>query len=278
MVKNNKFLVEQLVLEVTRKCNMTCKHCLRGPAENVDMTKEIVDKTFANIESVSSLVFTGGEPFMNVDIIEYALEVVKTKEIPVFELFLVTNAKVVKDRYIKVLNDWMLYVAICNCGDRILTTKSYLPDTEDMFSYGGVAISRDKFHDPIPMENYIRYRMLSYYSDIKEHKGDEFKNIRNEGNAKINGIGTYNPERNIVCVDYSILDNLNGVIISDLRVEGNLYINVKGDVLGDCDVSYVNQKSISIGNILEMPLINLLEKVAITQENLDYDECIKKVI
>ena len=36
--------VYSLILEVTRRCNMCCAHCLRGEAENIDMQKETIDK------------------------------------------------------------------------------------------------------------------------------------------------------------------------------------------------------------------------------------------
>ncbi len=35
--------VYSLILEVTRRCNMCCAHCLRGDAEDIDMEKETVD-------------------------------------------------------------------------------------------------------------------------------------------------------------------------------------------------------------------------------------------
>ena len=30
--------VESLVIEVTRRCNMRCEHCLRGDAQNLDIS------------------------------------------------------------------------------------------------------------------------------------------------------------------------------------------------------------------------------------------------
>lgn len=38
-----KINVHTLIVEVTRRCNMTCKHCLRGDAQSLDMQKETVD-------------------------------------------------------------------------------------------------------------------------------------------------------------------------------------------------------------------------------------------
>lgn len=34
-----------LVIEVTRKCNLSCDHCLRGCSQNMDMKKEYIEDT-----------------------------------------------------------------------------------------------------------------------------------------------------------------------------------------------------------------------------------------
>ena len=70
-----------LCLEITRRCNMACAHCLRGDAQNVDMSHEIIDRALENVLSIGSLTFTGGEPSLNVDAMRYTLEKrVKKKE------------------------------------------------------------------------------------------------------------------------------------------------------------------------------------------------------
>lgn len=58
----------------------------------------------------------------------------------------------------------------------------------EIINYGGVCVSRDEYHEPIPILNYLKYRSLSYYLEDKEHP-DNMRLI-NEGLAKENGIGT----------------------------------------------------------------------------------------
>ena len=65
--------VDQLTLEVTRRCNMNCAHCLRGDAQCLDMSKEVVDKVLQDIDYISFLFFTGGEPSLNIPIMDYFL-------------------------------------------------------------------------------------------------------------------------------------------------------------------------------------------------------------
>lgn len=56
----NKLYIGALVLEVTRRCNMHCEHCLRGDTQNLDMQKEIVDKLLEQTESIFCVTFSGG--------------------------------------------------------------------------------------------------------------------------------------------------------------------------------------------------------------------------
>lgn len=37
-----KIEYDSLVLEVTRRCNMNCAHCIRGETENIDMQHEVL--------------------------------------------------------------------------------------------------------------------------------------------------------------------------------------------------------------------------------------------
>jgi MoaA/NifB/PqqE/SkfB family radical SAM enzyme len=43
--------VDSVVIEITRRCNMCCAHCLRGDAEAVDIQEKYIDAfldSFAN--------------------------------------------------------------------------------------------------------------------------------------------------------------------------------------------------------------------------------------
>lgn len=35
-----------LMLEVTRKCNLKCKHCMRGAAQHLNMSAEVLEVVF----------------------------------------------------------------------------------------------------------------------------------------------------------------------------------------------------------------------------------------
>lgn len=248
--------VDDLVLEVTRKCNMQCAHCLRGKCQNLDMTKDIVDKTFENINSIRCLTFSGGEPFLNLEIIKYTLEVVKEKNISIDSFYIVTNGKQFKDENIEVLNQWYEYIISqqFDLSDELYPTDKII--LNEIMNYGGVCVSRDEYHEPIPILNYLKYRSLSYYLEDKEHPGN--MNLINEGLAKENGIGTIEQGY----LDLSVEEEPN----NDLSIYDILYINAKGDVLGDCDASYESQDSLSVGNLKENSLFSILSELLEKEE------------
>ena len=55
-----KIVFNQLTVEITRKCNMACAHCLRGDAENVDLTNMDIDGVLDQAEAIGRLIITGG--------------------------------------------------------------------------------------------------------------------------------------------------------------------------------------------------------------------------
>lgn len=63
-----------LEIEVTKRCNLNCKHCYVGRNQAVDLDDELIKKTIiqANDMKVNRLVLTGGEPLLHKRIFEFA--------------------------------------------------------------------------------------------------------------------------------------------------------------------------------------------------------------
>ena len=54
--------LKYLFIELTRKCNMSCRYCLRGKSENKAISCEVLSHLLANISEIGQLTLTGGEP------------------------------------------------------------------------------------------------------------------------------------------------------------------------------------------------------------------------
>lgn len=69
-----KYVFNGLTIELTRRCNMSCEHCLRGDAQNVTISEEIIDKIFEDTENCLQLYVAGGEPLLEPDRLRYLLD------------------------------------------------------------------------------------------------------------------------------------------------------------------------------------------------------------
>lgn len=77
-----KVVFNQLTVEVTRRCNMACGHCLRGNTENVDLIGMNIDSILDQAEAIGRLIITGGEPTLNMGAIQYLANGIVRRGIP----------------------------------------------------------------------------------------------------------------------------------------------------------------------------------------------------
>ena len=134
------YAANSVFIEVTRRCNMCCAHCLRGDAESIDIQEKYIDAFLDSFEKgayISSLTFTGGEISLNIPAIRYTLKAVKERGIAVGSFYMVTNGKAV---------DKMADLAMAS-----LEWWTYCDEKDgDMCS---LCISSDNFHEAIPYES-----------------------------------------------------------------------------------------------------------------------------
>lgn len=110
MEKKDKVHLHFSLVEITRKCNLQCKHCLRGETQNTTITKEIIDNYFDNIGSIETLNFTGGEPLLAIDEIEYTIDKIIKDKINVIGLAIITNGTILDKRLADIFNRYNKYL------------------------------------------------------------------------------------------------------------------------------------------------------------------------
>ena len=228
-----------VVIEVTRRCNMCCAHCLRGDAEAVDIQEKYIDAfldSFANAGYISSLTFTGGEISLNIPAIRYTLNAVRERNISVGSFYMVTNGK-----------------AVDKMADLALASLECWNSCDDKDDYScGLCISSDDFHEEISSES------ASILSGLKYNRDDKVTDFRkhyliNEGRAKTinaNQILKREPMVSKLTIEYErncAQRSEAGIDITD----GELYLNAIGDVVVGCDWSYESQKKYRIGNVMD---------------------------
>lgn len=232
-----KRLCGDLVIELTRRCNMACQHCLRGCAQAIDINKELIRKALDPFERINMLTLTGGEPSLVPKLISYTITYVIERGIELGSFYVVTNGKVYSPSMIHTLR-----------------RAYYYADEKEMCC---LSVSVDPYHD----DNYSvlrRYENEIFYRPDKISPNiDEY--LINEGRAYENGIGVRNlrPRDRIDPDDtyiYTTKDGDDVLVVNDL-----MYVTALGDVLLECDLSYESQESFSIGNLNHSLLLDIIE-------------------
>ena len=230
-----RLIFDCLVLEITRRCNMSCAHCLRGPAQNLDMDPKIIDRVTTQVDHIHSITFSGGEPSLNGAAIEHFRWASFFFNCSFEYFWLTTNARMFKENFYTAL--WELYSIAGDPEACVLT------------------ISGDQYHGIRSNHAMMKYQDLPFFS---YEKMDDIPDgaLLDEGMASINQLGAYrqvNLQKELQNAEW---DNEGDT----LYVGDTIYINAKGDVLLGCDLSYKSQKKHAVGNVLAEPLADILRR------------------
>lgn len=241
-------LIDNMIFEVTRKCNMRCRHCLRGKAEDLSMSKQTIQNALKDVERINCIQFTGGEPSLGLYQIRTILEVIKDNNISVGWFWLKTNGSKFSKALINYFAEFQEYV-----------------DEPDM---SGFEFSVDQFHkDNRKIVN--KYLHLSEcYEWIQAPKRSNLYYLFREGRAKqeINGVHYKNP------YFYSGWCEPEEYYFKQYAVvawESPVYISANGNVICGCDLSFKHIDKYSFGNVNKRSLKDIiLERIVENPEQI----------
>jgi len=230
--------LSSLVLEVTRRCNMACDHCMRGDAQNKDISTTVIDRLLDSVEGhgIGSVTLTGGEPTLNVPAIQYFVDQVQSRKIGVGSFFCVTNGKVESLPLVHALID--LY--------------AYCDEPEMSF----LAMSHDAYHETVQKSKL--YSALKFFNTEGHGPASEEAIIR-EGRARENGFG----KRQYRQEEWDIDAEDGSEYVS---VNNTLHIAVNGNVMPGCDFSFARVDRERVGNVLREPLKDIIARQVQAQE------------
>lgn len=83
--------IRNFSIEVTRRCNMACSHCMRGNAMTLDISHAYIRNMLSRVRAVHNINITGGEPSLNVKAMRYLLSNLKHRGVHVDRFYIVTN-------------------------------------------------------------------------------------------------------------------------------------------------------------------------------------------
>lgn len=240
-----------IAIEVTRRCNLNCRHCMRGKQQNVECNTEYIDKFLGLFSKVGEICFTGGEPLLNIPLIEYTLKKAKELNIRAEAVQIVTNGLLLTK----------------DIAERIANLAKDLTERElDSLFH----ISIDEFHKELPKEVADLVDNFKYIDYKISDKPDKILKL---GNAVTNAIGTFTPATK------GLLYQVNPRIY-DYMIANILTMSCSGDIILSIDYEYDRLKEVAIANIndnKEAIIKNLIDRVVLHDiaSNLDhFNECI----
>lgn len=87
--------IDSLVIEVTRKCNLKCEHCLRGATQRKTISDQHIYKMMQLIDNVSSLTISGGEPTLAMAALDQIRNCTTYGTCDINSFYMVTNGKAI---------------------------------------------------------------------------------------------------------------------------------------------------------------------------------------
>ncbi len=224
-------LIKDVSIEITRRCNQKCEHCMRGDSENIDISKDYIDKLFSEDKLIiANLNLSGGEPTLNEELIEYIIDKIIDEKIIVLSLQMTTNGLIYSERIIKAFERFHAYV-----NNRLINLYNFFKLQSPITA---IRLSNDQYH--LPTSNYKDYLgpIKIEYTGSKDYLDDE---ILLAGRARHFCFGQY--------YDYHLynIDFYNNGMIDIFN--NSFYLTATGFVTNNGDGEYKDMDIINFGRI-----------------------------
>ena len=198
---------------------------MRGETQEEDMHDKVIRHTLEQINYIHRVTFTGGEPSIATDRIDYFLAACKEMGVGIGLFHMNTNGVEASREFMSTLLDLWEYA-----------------DNKEGFNggMGGVGISQSEWHREGRSEHKDATERLNVFQFTHNHEetvqGDE---LVKTGRAKENGFSGRSVSRGkpLARCDDEIL-------------QGLIYIATNGSILDTIGMSYEDEKTLTLGNVL----------------------------
>ncbi len=155
-------------LEITRKCNMQCAHCMRGLAQEKIMGRQVINRFLDEIGTVQHLLLTGGEICLAPGTIKYLVDEIIRHKSRILTFSFVTNGSICNKDIIHNFNRLAHYIANEFKGLYI---------EEGLRNIGSIIISNDEYHSGTNLDKtasfyrkYANKHIVIFKEDKKKYK------------------------------------------------------------------------------------------------------------
>lgn len=235
-------VVKTVALEVTRRCNLSCSHCMRGDSINKDLDKKYIDIFFDNNSLVIyKLIFSGGEPLLKADLIIYTIDKIIKNKLPVLSIEISSNGTIYDARLLNKLEEYYLYAY-----------KYYeLSNELGIKTLVRLRFSNDQYH--------------SYDKAIMKKYEDTKRNISIDYTGYIDylddGVLLTGRAKNFMFgkqFTYDIYDiKREETNFGNCYFDNNFYITANGDITTNGNGTYKDMDNNNLGNICEVNINTL---------------------
>lgn len=252
-----KLVLNFLAFEITRRCNIKCGHCMRGDAQNINISKEYINNFFNTSNNhfifklIDNICFTGGEPTLYPEIIIYTINKIIDENIPVKNISMATNGQLFIPELVKAFNKFNEYSNLRLLKD-INQNQFYSEQLQKLLiesikdNHVKIIFSTDDFHAPISKEIKESYYSLAKGLKIFEHTVAN-ENILKSGYSKVG-------KEVKPCEGKYDIDE-NNIYFYEL-----LYLTAKGDLLFGGEANYDFIDSHTIGKVGNDSIVKLIKK------------------
>ena len=244
--------IEQIVLEVTRSCNLNCVHCCRGCSQKIHFNPCYLDNIFNGIDSIGCITFTGGEPLLKIGTIIKVLDYIREHKISLGGFYIVHNGTIFSKYLLNILHDYY---------------ENYVDEKEMC----GFSLSTDRFHLNQIRQAKLRNRYYDYI-ELRDCFGFEFIYDDRKEIFSLIESGRGKQNKSIINTKYGSrkASFYNGFVMNEYGSYSDtlIYISANGNVISDCDLSYDVIDMLSFGNIKKTDLIDIIKSHTIEEDNL----------
>ena len=236
-----RYIIDSLFLETTRRCNIKCDFCMRGDAQNLDLTTELIDEMFDKLRNcdIKTLVFTGGEPSLTPELIVYTINKIINEHLRVGVVEMITNGQAFSIDIARAFEEYNL---------NYLRSLGVTVRAHSRVHHGIIAFSKDTHHEPMKDEIGKLYALSAPHTAIKEHIVPEDKVLKT-------GRSTYGKKFTYKLKSLPYIVDPMGTWV---QVQSSFYLSANGLVNNCPDGSYNDMDKINFGSVYDFDLEKLL--------------------
>lgn len=238
-----------VIVELTRRCNMKCKHCMRGPAQAKDMSDTVMDALVKKLSGIyiGRLALGGGESTLVPKRVSRLEETMCSAGIYPDSYSIVTNGKAMPRAFMDVIARIQRYAEVYimasfdNCHDRV-SVDEFLERCDKLRD---VTAEADRFHQGVAMQ--FRYIGDTYITDDVRVKTHDRHDILMMGR----GATEFGGYKAVTVYPYDVKGDGDDYLP---LCEDDFYVDVDGNVWPHCDLSYKfmqKRKKFCLGNVTD---------------------------